>query len=415
MAPDIPTQFSFDELLSHTFPGFFTAITLFMLIAIFSPRDITSWATKDISSFAQVVGFVIIFGTILGIIIDGIHHSIIEDNIFEKITGLKVINESLNALYPGSEELKLGYGYFFKLMTTDKSDPITTFKSLQSSMYRYSEFYANTFISLIPFSLIAPLYLSYVLQIPWIYSLIIGSMSLFIACACLNSSYVALKEYQKTKLSVLCGYLGYDYYIDLRACQRDFNYTEKIELRAKIFDRINKQVEKEGIEVIFNTTFGHIESIAKTNKDGMAKATLCALCCDFIWDDIQGNNAEDERLKEFLTQNYNIDWVRRAPITKTKDNTTISANTAYTKHNISLSLNINKTRVNLKIGDGRTDELMVMMDEKGRRRIYLCGCDKIVYDECGLAIVTATSKGPNDTANPNGCVPGVTWVHIRRG
>jgi hypothetical protein len=335
MAPDIPTQFSFEELLSHTFPGFFAAITVFMLTAIWSPRDITSWATKDLSSFVQVVGFVIIFGTILGIIIDGIHHSIIEDNIFEKITGLKIINESLNALYPGAEELKLGYGYFFKLMTTDKSDPITTFKYLQSSMYRYSEFYANTFISLIPFSLIAPLYLSYVLQIPWIYSLIIASMSLFIACACLNSSYVALKEYQKTKLSVLCGYSGYDYYIDLRACQRDFNWTEKIELQARIFDRANKQVEKEGIEVIFNSTFGCIEPSngGKTDDNGVASATLRCVC-----------------------------------------------------------------------------------------------------DKCGTAIVTATSKGPNkdpvnisqlcssifskgtnDTANPNGCVPGVTWVHIRRG
>lgn len=100
------------------------------------------------------------------------------------------------------------HGYFFKSMTYDKSDPILLFNYLRSSYYSYSEFYGNTFIALIPFSIIAPLYLSYVLQIPLIQSMLIAPLlSLVIAIFCLHSSYVAYREYHKAKLSLISGYL----------------------------------------------------------------------------------------------------------------------------------------------------------------------------------------------------------------
>jgi len=144
MAPEIPSQFSFEELLSSTFPGFFSAITLFMLIDFLSPINLTSWAIKDTTSLLSFVGFVVLVGTIMGIIIDGIHHSIIEDIIFKNILGLKEIDESLKALYP--VDLKLTHHYFFKKLG-DKAENI--FEYLINSRYRYSEFYENTFISLV--------------------------------------------------------------------------------------------------------------------------------------------------------------------------------------------------------------------------------------------------------------------------
>ncbi len=111
MAPEIPTQFQFEELLTNTFPGFFFAITLFMLIDIWSPINLASWVSKDITSLVSLIGFVFLFGTILGVIVDGIHHSIVE-TIFKESIGIKEIIESLKALYP-NDDLKLGATYFF--------------------------------------------------------------------------------------------------------------------------------------------------------------------------------------------------------------------------------------------------------------------------------------------------------------
>ena len=163
MAPEIPTQYSFQELLTYSFPGFFSALTFFMLIDVLSPINITALAIKDAISLATFVGFVILAGTILGVIIDGIHHSILEDIIFENLLGIKEIEECFKALYP-SEDLNLNSRYFFKNMG-EKS--IDIFEFLINSTYRYSEFYANTFISLIPFSFIVPFYLVDVFQIHW--------------------------------------------------------------------------------------------------------------------------------------------------------------------------------------------------------------------------------------------------------
>ena len=43
-------SFKYEELLSHTFPGFFAAISIFMLIDIISPMDLTAWVAKDLAS-----------------------------------------------------------------------------------------------------------------------------------------------------------------------------------------------------------------------------------------------------------------------------------------------------------------------------------------------------------------------------
>ena len=82
MPPEIPTQFRFEVLLSHTFPGFFSALSVFMLLDVLSPYDLTSWAFGTVTNFLSVMGFIIIIGTILGVIIDGIHHWIVEPKIF---------------------------------------------------------------------------------------------------------------------------------------------------------------------------------------------------------------------------------------------------------------------------------------------------------------------------------------------
>ena len=65
MPADIPTEIKFKHLLAHTFPGFFLALTVFMLISVWSPIDITAIAIKDITGLATFIGFILLIGTIL--------------------------------------------------------------------------------------------------------------------------------------------------------------------------------------------------------------------------------------------------------------------------------------------------------------------------------------------------------------
>ena len=62
-------------MLAHVFPGLFVAMTLFMAVDIFSSKiDLASRVISDPNAIVMFVIWLIIGGTILGIIIDGIHH-----------------------------------------------------------------------------------------------------------------------------------------------------------------------------------------------------------------------------------------------------------------------------------------------------------------------------------------------------
>ena len=86
----------------------------------------------------------------------------------------------------------------------------------------------------------------------------------------------------------------------------------------------------------------------------------------FKWDRIPEN--DNLRLIEFLKQSLNIDWVDSAKIEKIDNGKTIRV---YTNTNfLSLKLNDEKTRVNLKIDDGRTYEFMAKT-ENDTLNIYM--------------------------------------------
>ncbi len=85
----------------------------------------------------------------------------------------------------------------------------------------------------------------------------------------------------------------------------------------------------------------------------------------FSWDDVPGN--DNGRLIEFLKQNYGIDWVKTAKIEKIDDCRTIRV--SYEKNYLFLGLNDNKTLVNIKIDDGRTEKLSVRL-ENSKLNIY---------------------------------------------
>ncbi len=85
----------------------------------------------------------------------------------------------------------------------------------------------------------------------------------------------------------------------------------------------------------------------------------------FTWDEIPGDS--DRRLIEFLSQNFRIDWVKKARIEKLYNDTIIRVFTEY--NSLSLSLTSQITKVNLKIDDVRTDEYIVKR-RHGKLNIY---------------------------------------------
>ncbi|VVB55532.1 Patatin-like phospholipase [uncultured archaeon] len=74
----------------------------------------------------------------------------------------------------------------------------------------------------------------------------------------------------------------------------------------------------------------------------------------FSWDEIPGNDSK--RLIDFLKKNYSIDWLKTAKIEKIDDNKTIRA--SVEGNYLSISLNNEKNKANLKIDDGRIDEFI---------------------------------------------------------
>ncbi len=91
----------------------------------------------------------------------------------------------------------------------------------------------------------------------------------------------------------------------------------------------------------------------------------------FSWDKIPGN--DNLKLIEFLRQNFSIDWIENTKIKKI-DGTIIKASSR--EHLLLLRLNDEKTRVNLMIDDGRTDNFIVT-PEDGELNIYKQGESKV--------------------------------------
>jgi len=206
-AISLPSNWTFQEMLSHTFPGFFSAISIFMLMDYLSPQDLTSWAITDVTTLISFAGFILIIGTILGVIIDAIHHTFIEDDIFDNFEQIQIIkkpiNNRLKNLCSEFGELFTRHTFLAK-MGGDKA--IALEDHLDKAYYRYSEFYSNIFVSLILFSLISPLYAFKILNLPWQISKYIGLASLIIACLSLVGSYTTYKQYLQAQCSLICGF-----------------------------------------------------------------------------------------------------------------------------------------------------------------------------------------------------------------
>lgn len=317
MATEIPTQFGFQQLLSLTFPGFFSAITLFMLLDLWSPLDLTYMVFyKGLDGVIAFTGFILLIGSILGVIIDAFHHLAIE-SIFKENPNIKKCEREgfsylkkcwdKNNLKKGKFEercifrwddvgdaardndrllsfLKRNFPFSFdynertKISKSPDNNSITIddgsiklerkdsktidikvkdksyefndliascnyciidniddnskksekcpiynlnrfyiFKEasdkliavhnyLYEQYYSYSEFYSNTFISLMAFSFVVPFYGYQVMHISFGNSICIAGISLILGLVCAIRSYAAYETYIKRINSVIRGY-----------------------------------------------------------------------------------------------------------------------------------------------------------------------------------------------------------------
>lgn len=213
MAGEIPGQIEFEHLLSHTFPGFFSAITLFMLLDVWSSISLTQRILASFNSLVAFIGFVLLIGTILGVILDNIHHAILEGLIFDqfdevqlwitKFNKLTGIDTNPNHCNPEN----IVYYYFVEKIGPDAINYIA---HLRKYRYCYSEFYSNTFLSLIPFSMVVPFYLLKTFQISWSLCISVSFSVLILAGISLISSYQAYLNYNKSLYYLILGFMNED-------------------------------------------------------------------------------------------------------------------------------------------------------------------------------------------------------------
>ena len=86
----------------------------------------------------------------------------------------------------------------------------------------------------------------------------------------------------------------------------------------------------------------------------------------FSWEEVPGDDSG--RVLKFLKQEFNISWVETAKIEKIDNNRNIRVTAE--KNYLSLGLNNEKTKVNLKIDDVRSAEF-IAKSENGKLNIYL--------------------------------------------
>jgi len=217
---DIPSQLSFEHMLSHLFPGFFTALTVFMAIDIVSPLNLSQFILKDLNTMLGFLGFIFLVGTILGVIIDGLHHRLIElyyfstlekdinkgksehisikkisEHIIEQMGCFKGKDERCNVceLFKEREYGLLKTYLVFDINNVDKFVALHDY--LKKSVYCYYEFYANTFIAMFLFAFIAPMYMVKILNVDFFASIFIGAVLLFLSIICLDFAWMAYKRW----------------------------------------------------------------------------------------------------------------------------------------------------------------------------------------------------------------------------
>ena len=214
MAETIPSQITFSKLLSHTFPGIFTTIGIFMLIYLLFANDFNrDFSVNQIfeswTIFIGVFGGIVFFGTIIGVIIDSFHHMIeqyIIVNIIEKI-----VNSIKKELHP-NDEIKNDDEKVLKDLNNNQVSgfyymgflPLERFKYLTDNYYSYIECELNLSISFF-FSAFIYSYFAYMCRCTLLSIEIIFIILIFFYIYCFISGTKHFLDFKKHRIDFIKG------------------------------------------------------------------------------------------------------------------------------------------------------------------------------------------------------------------
>jgi len=229
MVEIIPSQINFSKLLSHTFPGIFTAFGISMIFYILFSDNINGDfhiinIFQDWKIFIGAIGGLVFFGTIIGIIIDSFHHTIeqiiIDDVIVKKIGSAKKIADEIKCreteIFINLDKKQVKWFYFIGFL------PLERFRHLTDNYYSYEECELNLSISFF-FSAFIYSYFSYICE-----------------CGLLTAGIVF---FILLTLSIYCFYSGTKHHLLLKLMRIDFiqgALEHQIPFHQKRYDE-NKQ------------------------------------------------------------------------------------------------------------------------------------------------------------------------------
>ncbi len=176
---------SYGLLLSHTFPGLVLEVEVILAFQFFTNLDVTAFflhltdslGTQSASRLVLIVIGMFIVATVLGVVIDGLHHVIYErfkKEDYEICKHIKTV-----------QQMQI-YMHF-----------------VEDDLWYYYEAYANTGIAMIPGFILLSYWLIWCLKPHWIFTAIILAIYLFLLIVTFIEVSETIKEVEETERSLI--------------------------------------------------------------------------------------------------------------------------------------------------------------------------------------------------------------------
>lgn len=190
---------TFEKVLAHNVPGIFLVAVLFMFLDIISQEKIFEYIVKSLDlKMATLLLFTLIYlSFIFGLIIDELHHVLLEEKVYIPIAEKKGEEVTFKDL-DGNE---CSESYYLPFMGLD------LYKYNLKHFYSYCEFDANISLVLFPTSVIFPLFINYYFSIskPILWG--VGIAIFILAVGMIYCGYTAFCDYYSAFRNTLRGVL----------------------------------------------------------------------------------------------------------------------------------------------------------------------------------------------------------------
>ncbi len=190
---------TFEKILAHNIPGVFLAVVLFMLLDMIVEEKIFEYVVNSLGlgMVSLLVVILIYLGFLFGLIIDELHHVLLEEKVYyptAKKKGKEVTFKDLD----GNECTE---SYYLPLMGLD------LYKYNLKHFYSYSEFDSNISLVLLPTSVIFPLFINYYYSASKPILWVVGIAIFVLAIGMIYLGYTAFCDYYSAFNNTLRGVL----------------------------------------------------------------------------------------------------------------------------------------------------------------------------------------------------------------